>query len=378
MLLVLLLWSAWAPAALGQTKDWDKTYGGSHNDALTVVRPTSDGGYILGGSSLSGDNGDKSHANQGICDASFCTNDYWVIKLDSAGNKVWDKTFGGNRNDFLTGLAQTKDGEYILGGYSSSDISGDKTGRNQGSYDYWVLKLDSAGNKLWDKTLGGTEADALMALQATSDGGAILGGQSPSPRSEDKSESSKGNLDYWIVKLDSAGQKEWDKTIGGLERDLLSALHLTSDGGYVLGGYSSSGISSDKSEAIRGSFDYWVVKVDAAGNKVWDRTYGSSKTDILATVAQTRDGGYIVGGYAPSGESGDKTDDGQGNNDFGYLSSIPPAAKCGIKPWAAGSRTCSPACSKPPTEAISWAAARLRMSAAIKARAAREKPINGW
>jgi hypothetical protein len=316
MMVTLLFWSLLASAAIGQSKEWDKTYGGSHNDALSVVKPTPDGGYILGGSSYSGDNGDKTHTNQGMCDASSCTNDYWVIKLDSVGNKEWDKTFGGHRSDFLTALELTSDGGYILGGYSSSDISGDKTGSNRGSYDYWVVKLDASGIKEWDKTLGGTEADALACLKQTPDGGYILGGSSPSSRNDVKSENSKGNVDYWVVKLDSLGTREWDKTVGGLERDILVALQLATDGGYVLAGHSSSGTSADKTEEIRGSFDYWAVKLDAAGTKVWDRTFGGSKTEILMALEQTSDGGYILGGYSPSGKSGDKTQGNQGDNDF--------------------------------------------------------------
>lgn len=314
--LLLVAASLYSPMASAQSKQWDKTYGGSHADALSVVKPTKDGGYILGGSSSSGQSGHKSHPNQGACTPTLCTQDYWIVKLDSAGNTLWDKTFGGSGSDFLNALAITGDGGYLLGGYSSSDASGDKTGANRGSYDYWVVKIDSAGNKQWDKTLGSNEADVLTSLQPCPDGGYLLGGSSPSARNDDKSQGPRGNNDFWIVKIDSAGNKQWDKTLGGEQRDLLVALQLTGDGGYILGGYSSSGPGADKSEPIRGSFDYWVVKVDSAGNKLWDRTYGGNKTDILAALERSSTGGYLLGGYSPSDESGDKSQGHQGDNDF--------------------------------------------------------------
>jgi hypothetical protein len=123
------------------------------------------------------------------------------------------------------------------------------------------VKLDAMGNKLWDKTIGGSEDDVLYSLQQTADGGYILGGYSYSYSNGDKTEPSRGRNDYWIVKLDSAGNKQWDKTIGGDQDDMFHSLQQTRDGGYILGGKSSSGISYDKTEPSRGYFDYWVVKL---------------------------------------------------------------------------------------------------------------------
>src|SRR5688572_14626411 len=243
------------------TKQWDKTIGGSHIDEFSSLQQTSDGGYILGGYSNSGISGDKSQANQGL-------NDFWALKLDASGNKLWDKTIGGNHEDYLSSLQQTSDGGYILGGGSSSGISGDKSQVNKGVTDLWIIKLDATGNKLWDKTYGGSGGDYLSSLHQTSDGGYILGGGSISGISGDKSQANKGNWDYWIVKLDVAGNKLWDKTIGGNSEDHLLSLQQTSDGGYILGGWSTSGINGDKSQSGNGGADYWVVKIDAAGNKV--------------------------------------------------------------------------------------------------------------
>jgi hypothetical protein len=326
-LLILLLWNAGLPAASGQTKVWDITVGGSNNDALTSLQPTPDGGYILGGSSFSVISGDKSGSNQGDCDAAFCTNDYWVVKLDEAGKKQWDKTIGSSGADFLAVVQPTRDGGFILGGYSGADKSGDKTEASRGSYDYWVVKLDAGGKKEWDKTYGSSSTDMLTSLQQTSDGGYILGGSSPPGKTGDKTGPSRGNYDYWVVKIDAAGHKQWDKTVGGSKTDLLAVVRQTTDGGYILGGFSDSNISGDKTTAKKGGNDYWVVKLDAAGTKEWDKTYGGSKTDILTSLQQTSDGGFILGGYAPSGDDGDISGGNQGGWDYWVVKLNPTGEK---------------------------------------------------
>jgi hypothetical protein len=287
----------------GPVKQWDKTFGGSNYDALKSLQPTADGGYILGGYSNSGLSGDKNQASKGGYDC-------WVVKVDANGNKTWDKTIGGSGGDELASLLQTSDGGFMLGGSSDSNISGDKSQANKGLADYWVVKLDANGNKQWDKTIGGIDLDALKCIKQTSDGGYILGGWSNSGISGDKSHPNKGNnnyYDYWVVKLDANGNIIWDKTFGGSLDDNLQDLQQTSDGGYILGGYSQSGISVDKSQNSKGGSDYWVVKLDANGTKVWDKTIGGNYWEILASLYQTSDGGYILGGSSDSDINGDKS-----------------------------------------------------------------------
>jgi hypothetical protein len=298
---------AQAPAPI---KQWDKTFGGNDEDELIDVQRTSDGGYVLGGYSRSGVSGDKTQANQG-------SYDYWVLKLDATGTKQWDKTFGGSQEDKLFSLQQTSDGGYILGGWSDSPSSGDKTQASQGSYDYWVLKLDANGTKQWDKTFGGSSLDILFSIQQTSDGGYALGGYSRSGLSGDKTQASQGGPhDYWLVKLDAAGTKQWDKTFGGSQDDILGRMQQTSDGGYILGGWSNSPSSGDKTQASRGGYDYWVLKLDASGTKQWDRTFGGSAYEESYALQQTSDGGYLLGGSSTSGISGDKTQASQGMEDY--------------------------------------------------------------
>jgi type IX secretion system substrate protein len=293
---------------------FDKTFGSDSYDELHALQQTSDGGFIIGGESWGGKTGDKSDTNRHDV---FAFQDYWIVKLDAAGNKQWDKTLGGYQIDELNALQQTKDGGYILGGSSSSVISGEKTDGCRGvAADYWIIKLDNSGNIQWDKTIGGTGYDNLTVVKQTADGGYILGGTSTSSVSYEKTDYCRGSDDYWIVKLDKFGNIQWDKTIGGNAGDLLRSIDFTADGGYILGGYSGSNISGEKTENSRGMGDYWVVKVDASGNIQWQKTIGGSNDERLFSIHQTKDGGYILGGYSNSNISGEKTENSKGDYDY--------------------------------------------------------------
>ena len=294
-------------------KQWDHRYGGTGNDKLAVFQQTDDGGFVLGGISSSGIGGDKTQSSWAN------SPDYWIIKIDFAGNKQWDKRFGGPGKEELKSLQQTRDGGFVLGGYSNSGVSGDKTEANwdqaitNPSNDYWIVKTDALGNKQWDKRFGGIYDDKLSSVRQTNDGGYILAGYSASGISGDKTEASRGSADYWIVKIDSLGNKEWDKRFGGANNDQLYSICCASDGGYLLGGFSWSQISGDKTQLNCGAStfcDFWIVKVDRSGNKQWDRRIGGADNDELYCSESTVDGGYILAGYSWSGISGDKT---QGN-----------------------------------------------------------------
>jgi len=217
------------------------------------------------------------------------------VALPAQPPKQWDKRFGGTTVDQLNSLQKTADGGYILGGQSNSGISGDKTVDSWGSFDYWVVKIDANGVKQWDKRFGGTDYDNLMSIQPTSDGGYILGGASGSGIGGDKTEDSRGIVDYWVVKIDANGVKQWDKRFGGTDEDFLLSLQQTADFGYILGGYSNSGIGGDKTEGVLGLQDYWVVKIDANGIKQWDKRFGGTSNEGLRSLQETVDGGYILG-----------------------------------------------------------------------------------
>ncbi len=245
-------------------KVWDKAFGGSNIDVAYSVQQTSDGGYILAGWTNSFGVGG---------------NDDWMIKTDANGNKVWDKTFGGSSSEGIYSVQQTSDGGYILAGLTTSF--------GAGYADAWLIKTDANGNKVWDKTFGGSGNDQAFAVQQTSDSGYILVGLTTS--------FGDVNGDVWLIKADANGNKVWDKTFGGSESDSApegSAVQQTSDGGYILAGNTMS--------FGAGGCDAWLIKTDANGNKVWDKTFGGSNTDSASAVQQTSDGGYIMVGVTYS------------------------------------------------------------------------------
>ena len=288
--------------------EWQNSIGGSYMDDLHSLELTPDGGYILAGESTSNISGDKSDNSRGM-------DDFWIVKINSSGNVEWDKTIGGSDSESFPQIRVFNNGYYICG-ESWSNISGDKTESSKGETDYWLLKLDTSGNIVWQKTIGGSSYDSFTSMAITSDGGCALGGYSDSNISGDKTENSRGYDDYWIVKLNSSGTIEWDKTIGGSNADYLNSLIQTNDNGFLLAGESWSNISGDKTEDSLGEGDYWIVKLDVNGNIEWQNTIGGNDVDRSYSAHQTSDGGYIVGGFSKSDISGDKNENGQGNFDF--------------------------------------------------------------
>jgi hypothetical protein len=288
---------------------WQNTIGGSDKDQLYSIEQTIDGGYILGGISMSNISGDKTENCYG-------TEDIWIVKVSSSGTIQWQNTIGGSGGDYLYELQQTLDGGYILGGNSSSNISGDKSENSHGMHDYWVLKVDSTGSIQWQNTIGGSWEDQLNSLVQTLDGGYILEGISNSNISGDKTENSNGDMDSWVVKIDSAGSIQWQNTIGGSRVDQLYSIKQTSDGKYVLSGTSNSYISGDKSENTNGGFDTWVIKIDSLGSIIWQNSIGGFNTDEARSIVQSTDGSYLLCGYSESNISGDKTEDCMGISDI--------------------------------------------------------------
>jgi Secretion system C-terminal sorting domain len=291
---------------------WEKSYGGKHAEYLFDAQPTADYGFILAGSSLSNKSGNKTDNNKGDLD-------YWVWKMDEKGELDWQKSFGGSGFDLLQSIKNTKDGGFILAGTSSSNADFQKKDSCRGVTDFWVIKLDAKGEEQWQKTIGGNGQDELLCAFQTRDGGYMLGGSSSSspiiiesdnpnekkaldvkPDLYAKSEKSRGNMDYWIVKLDKEGTVVWQKTYGGEYADLLRSMEQTKDGGYILGGYSNSSQSGEKTNSNTGIGDYWIVKIDDIGGIEWQKTYGGNGDNQMYVIHQTNDGGYIAGGNSNS------------------------------------------------------------------------------
>ncbi len=288
---------------------WEKSYGGKNADYLFDAQPTADYGFILAGSSLSDKTGNKEQENHGDLD-------YWIWKMKENGDLDWQKSFGGSGFDLLQSIKNTSDGGFILAGTSSSSKSFQKKENCKGLSDFWVIKLNAAGDEQWQRTIGGDGQEELICAFQTRDGGYILGGSSSSsPKSISssklneksfgtdpyaKSEKSRGNMDYWIVKLNKEGSIEWQKTYGGQYSDLLRSMEQTSDNGYILAGYSNSGVSGDKTDANKGVGDYWIVKINDEGIIQWQKTYGGDGDDQPYVIHESKDGGYILGGNSNS------------------------------------------------------------------------------
>lgn len=288
---------------------WEKSYGGIHADYLMDALPTADYGFILAGSSLSNKTGNKSDNNKGDLD-------YWVWKMNENGDLDWQKSFGGTGSDLLQSIALTNDGGFILGGVSSSNVGLDKKEDSRGEDDFWVIKLNAKGGEEWQVTLGGNGQEKLHSIQITRDGGFILGGTSSSDKSFEKNEEGYGNLDYWVVKLDRLGKIEWQKTYGGIYADELRSIATTFDGGYILGGYSNSPASGNKTNDNMGVGDYWVIKTDNKGEIQWQKTIGGNQDDQLYTVIQTYDKGFVLGGNSNSDVGDYKTKSNSEGTDF--------------------------------------------------------------
>jgi len=274
---------------------WKKTFGGTSSDWISSIKQTQNGGYIIAGWSFSND-GDVT-GNHGTTG----TSDYWIVKLDSTGNITWEKTLGGTGDDVAKSIQQTQDGGYIIAGYSSS-TDGDVTVNHGGNNDYWVVKLaPETGTSTppaieWQKSLGGSGDDVANSIQQTQDGGYIVAGSSSS--TNDDVIGNNGSRDYWVVKLDPTGNITWQKSLGGSGTDVANSIQQTSDLGYIIAGTSSS--TDGQVTGNHGFLDYWIAKLDAKGSITWQKSFGGSDFEVANSIQQTQDGGYIVAGWTDS------------------------------------------------------------------------------
>lgn len=268
--------------------EWQKSLGGTGDDVGVSIDQTDDEGYIVAGISNSTD-GDVTGNHSG--------NDYWVVKLTNTGVIEWQKSLGGSGDDYVNSIQQTSDKGYIVVG-SSNSTDGDVTG-NYGGYDYWVVKLDSIGTIVWQKCLGGTGVDEAKSIYQTVDGGFVVVGLSNS--TDGDVTGNHGNGDYWVVKLSITGTIEWQKSLGGTGQDLAYSIQQTTDGGYIIAGFSESNdgdITNHHGDAFYS--DFWIVKLSNTGNIDWQKSLGGTLTDVAHFIQQTNDGGYIVAGYTDS------------------------------------------------------------------------------
>ncbi|WP_423818381.1 hypothetical protein V5739_12165 [Salinimicrobium sp. TIG7-5_MAKvit] len=208
--------------------------------------------------------------------------DLWIVKLDANRQIEWQRTFGGNEAEDLTDVVQTEGEGFLIAAHSLSSNTGDKTTVSLGETDLWILKLDSSGNIEWQKSYGGGGYDSSPHIAKTNNGNFVIGATSASGISATKSELSRGLGDYWVFEIDPMGEIIWQRTIGGNNGDFFSHLQPARDGGYLLGGDSFSPISGEKTVANNGGIDLWVIKIDAGGEIQWQQTYGGSSEEWFA------------------------------------------------------------------------------------------------
>jgi len=241
-------------------KLWDKTLGGPNADSASAVVAAPDGGFAVAGTS-------KTSAANG--------KDFLAAKLDASGNVIWQKTFGGAGSDIANSIELTSDGGYILAGMTMSFPKGNKNA--------WILRLDANGDKVWDKVIGGPKVEVANSIRQTTDNGFIMAGYTTA--------ASTKTIDVWVAKLDANAVVVWQKTFGGAGEDRANSAVSTDDGGYLVAGTTYS---------HKGEFDYWVIKLDANGEKTWDKTFGGSKWDEAWDAQQTADGNFLVIGSTQS------------------------------------------------------------------------------
>ena len=278
---------------------WQRSLGGTGEDQPYSIRLTSDGGYVVAGHSASKD-GDVT-GNHGI-------DDIWVVKLTPDGSLMWQKSLGGTGRDWANSIQQTSDGGYVVAGESTSN-NGDVTG-NHDSRDMWVVKLAQDGALQWQRSLGGTDDDSAKSIQQTSDGGYVVVGYSASKDGDVTG--NHGNVDMWVVKLAPDGSLLWQKSLGGTGDDGAIGIQQTSDGGYVVAGYSAS--NDGDVTGNHGGWDIWVVKLAQDGSLMWQMSLGGAGFDCANSIQLTSDGGYVVASSSDS-KDGDVTEN-HGSDDI--------------------------------------------------------------
>jgi uncharacterized delta-60 repeat protein len=308
-------------------KLWRKNFGGEQHDRARSVAVCADGGYLIAGSSYTYSQGNY---------------DFLIYRITDAGVKQWRKNHGGNGWDYLSTSLQTADGGYVLFGDTNSFSNGgndlllyrldaagdvqwrknygglgdeavyrsyDQTGDgiqqtadggyifcgstntySHGGYDFLLYKVDSAGNKQWRKNLGGDADDYAFAVCQTADGGYAVAGYSETY--------AYGEADFLIYRLDAAGNKLWRKNLGGDDRDHAFSMKATSDGGFIIAGRT-------RSSFCNGDYDFLAYKLDGFGAKMWRKHYGSHDYDRGEHIVQTADGGYIFVGFSSVYSNGD-------------------------------------------------------------------------
>lgn len=240
---------------------WSKIYGGSGYDSGKDVLEVDGGGYVIIGYSYSFGTG---------------YSDIWLLRINEEGDTLWTKTFGGSDFDYANSIIQTSDGSYLIGGTSKYPGLPDS--------DIWLIKTNSNGDSLWTKRYGDDSNENCSKIIQTNDDGYIIAGNTEGFGS--------AQCDVWIIKTNNLGDTLWTRFYGGPDFDWCSDIHQTIDGGFIVTGFTKSYGS--------GESDAWLFKIDETGNAVWDKVWGGTDNEEIYSVEQSNDGGYLIAGLTQS------------------------------------------------------------------------------
>jgi hypothetical protein len=285
---------------------WEKFFAGQNHDFLSATVNTQEGGFLLAGTSYSGKGLDKKDDSKG-------GSDIWLVRLGEFGDELWQKTIGGSSDEEARSVIQTMD----LGFFVAGNVQ--NTAKGYGSKDVLIIRLDKNGKELSQLILGGKDLDEVEKMVPTKDGGALLGVYSRSNAGGSKKTENYGEGDYWIIKLSKDGKVEWEKNYGGKGDDHVRTLALTSTG-YLIGGESRSERSGNKSVGLEEGTDLWLISLDERGEEIWQKSYNFKNRDVLmgmSVITKTQDTktknqdvstGILLGGYTQA-EGRIETDD---------------------------------------------------------------------
>ncbi|MBB4807444.1 hypothetical protein HNP38_002750 [Chryseobacterium defluvii] len=268
---------------------WEKYFSGNNHDFLVAAVATEEGGFLLSGTSYSSTGLDKKENSKG-------GSDLWLIKLNESGDEIWQKTIGSASDEEAKAVIQATDLGYFIAGNVQNSA------RGYGSKDALIIRLDKNGKELSQLILGGKGLDEVEKMIPTKDGGALLGIYSRSNTGGTKKTENYGEGDYWIVKLDKFSKIEWEKNFGGKADDHLRTLALTSNG-YVIGGESRSARSGNKTADIEEGTDLWLISLNEIGEEIWQKSYNFKNRDVLMGISILHSAddkfskGVLLGGY---------------------------------------------------------------------------------
>ena len=275
-------------------KQFDKRYGTNSSESAIDFIQLENGEMILVGNAVgSPANGDRS-------ENSFSQDsDIWVLRLDKQGEKVWDKIYGGTGFEVVRKVFPDKDNGFLLLGSSNSGINGTKTSPNKNTfgnpdYDFWVVKIDSLGNQVWDKSFGGVGLDRLEDVDVLPNGNYLISGYSNASPSGNVELVGYGNVDYWALEVDSSFFKIREFRYGGSGADRLTDFEIFKNGDYGFIGLSSSPDSGVKTDANLGGDDVWIIRTDSLGNIKWDTTIGTSQSELSVRVSERENNLFLT------------------------------------------------------------------------------------